>query len=74
MRTLVSYLIFVLVSTACTYPVAWIATRIRTSLYIGGYYSTDPVQLRYLWLFFTLLLLAGGWIMLVPPRSGNIGS
>ena len=69
MRSVIYYLAFAMTSVLCAYPVAWVATRIRTSLFLGGYYSTDPVQLRYLWVFFSLLLLAGGWIQIVPPSS-----
>jgi hypothetical protein len=67
MRSVTAYLAFMVTSVLCAYPVAWVATRIRSSLFLDGYYSTDPVQLRYLWIFFSLLLLAGGWIQMVPP-------
>jgi hypothetical protein len=67
MRLVISYAAFVVTSFLCAYPVAWVTTRIRTALFLSGYFSTDPIQLRYLWIFFSLLLLAGGWIQMVPP-------
>jgi hypothetical protein len=68
MKLILSYLILVAVCIVCAWPVAWATTRVRTSLDLNGYSAIDPVMLRSMWVFFTLLLLAGGWIHVMPRK------
>jgi hypothetical protein len=68
MKLALSYSVLVAVCVVCACPVAWVTTRVRTSLDFGGYSAIDPILFRHLWVFFTLLLVAGGWIHVVAAR------
>ena len=59
-------LCFAALSAVCTFPLAWVAARMRTSFYLGGYFSTDPVLFQRLWLLLSLLVTVVGCTLIVP--------
>lgn len=79
MKTVLYCLCFATVSTLCSFPVAWMAARMRSSFYLrGSYFSTDPVLFHRLWLLFTVITIVVGYILILPPsfdlkRGGNAG-
>jgi hypothetical protein len=66
MKAVTSLLLFACVSAVCSLPVALVASRMQISWFVSGYFATDRILLFKLWLFFTLLLICGGWIHVVP--------
>ena len=67
MRIVLAFLKFGFVNLVCSAFIAFVASRISTSWHVAGMFATDPVQFRRYWLYFFLLILAGAWILILPP-------
>jgi len=67
MSTVLVYLKFALSIVPCAVLLGWTVTRLRSSWYLTGLYSTDPVMFRKCALYFFFLIMAGGWLLLLPP-------